>query len=196
MTDHVNTSWDRLRLRYDAPARGWTDALPLGDGRLGVMAFGGIELDRLQINDERCWSGVPHPSGTAEVRPGLDGPAVIAGARTALSVGDPAAASDLLQTLQHGHSQAYQPLADLWLEQASAPASERPGSGHRGVDAAVLQSWARPRPRHRLAPCGGMRGAGARSRLSALTSALSWCTASRRTRTGHLVGCSALCASG
>lgn len=37
---------DSLRLWYTSPAREWTDALPLGNGRIGAMVFGGVERER------------------------------------------------------------------------------------------------------------------------------------------------------
>ena len=50
----------QLKLWYDAPARQWTDALPLGNGRLGVMVFGTPAQERIQINEETIWGGGPH----------------------------------------------------------------------------------------------------------------------------------------
>ena len=40
-----------LRLWYRQPAREWTEALPIGTGRLGAMVFGGIETETLQLNE-------------------------------------------------------------------------------------------------------------------------------------------------
>lgn len=48
-----------LKLHYEKPARFWTDALPVGNGRLGAMVFGGVESDRLLLNEETLWSGMP-----------------------------------------------------------------------------------------------------------------------------------------
>jgi alpha-L-fucosidase 2 len=48
-----------LKLWYNKPAAKWTDALPLGNGRLGAMIFGGIEKDRVQFNEETLWTGEP-----------------------------------------------------------------------------------------------------------------------------------------
>lgn len=48
-----------LRLWYDEPAEQWTDALPIGNGRLGGMVFGGVEKDRIQFNEETLWTGEP-----------------------------------------------------------------------------------------------------------------------------------------
>jgi len=50
----------QLSLRYDAPAKEWTEALPLGNGRLGAMVFGGVAEEHLQINEDTLWGGGPH----------------------------------------------------------------------------------------------------------------------------------------
>jgi alpha-L-fucosidase 2 len=47
------------RLWYDKPSTKWTDALPIGNGRIGAMVFGGVEEDRIQFNEESLWSGEP-----------------------------------------------------------------------------------------------------------------------------------------
>ena len=39
-------------LWFAQPASRWIDALPLGNGRLGAMVFGGVNAERLQLNDE------------------------------------------------------------------------------------------------------------------------------------------------
>ena len=51
-------SSDALRLWYRQPAGEWTDALPVGNGRIGAMVFGLIESERIQINEESVWAGV------------------------------------------------------------------------------------------------------------------------------------------
>lgn len=45
------------RLWYRQPAPNWNEALPIGNGRIGAMVFGGIETDRLQINEDTVWTG-------------------------------------------------------------------------------------------------------------------------------------------
>jgi len=47
----------RLCLWYKQPAKQWIEALPIGNGRLGAMVFGGIETERLQLNEETIWDG-------------------------------------------------------------------------------------------------------------------------------------------
>ena len=49
-----------LTLRYDRPADYWLEALPLGNGRLGAMVYGGIASDTIQINEDTFWSGSPY----------------------------------------------------------------------------------------------------------------------------------------
>ncbi len=49
-----------LTLWYDKPANGWTEALPLGNGRLGAMIYGGDSTETIQFNEETLWSGQPH----------------------------------------------------------------------------------------------------------------------------------------
>jgi alpha-L-fucosidase 2 len=48
-----------LRLWYDKPAANWNEALPIGNGRLGAMVFGGPAQERLQLNEETVWAGGP-----------------------------------------------------------------------------------------------------------------------------------------
>ncbi|WP_045741744.1 glycoside hydrolase family 95 protein [Actinoplanes rectilineatus] len=108
------------------PARRWTDALPVGNGRLGAMCFGGTAVDRVQINDDSCWSGSP---STADGDPLLDdgeARAAIGRARTAALAGDVRTAEAEVRRAQQGYTQSYQPLVDLILEQpGSDPAVVR-----------------------------------------------------------------------
>ena len=46
-------------LWYNKPAEQWTDALPVGNGRLGAMVFGGVESERIQLNEDTLWDGGP-----------------------------------------------------------------------------------------------------------------------------------------
>lgn len=48
-----------LSLWYARPARQWVEALPIGNGRLGGMIYGGVGVDRLALNDDTLWSGGP-----------------------------------------------------------------------------------------------------------------------------------------
>ncbi len=47
-------------LWYRGPALEWTDAIPLGNGRLGAMVYGGVPREELQLNEDTLWSGGPY----------------------------------------------------------------------------------------------------------------------------------------
>jgi alpha-L-fucosidase 2 len=49
-----------LKLWYNQPASKWEEALPIGNGRLGAMVFGGVTEEHLQFNEETLWTGEPH----------------------------------------------------------------------------------------------------------------------------------------
>ena len=56
---------NKLRLWYRQPAAAWTEALPIGNGRLGAMVFGGVDQERFQLNEDTLWAGGPYdPSHT------------------------------------------------------------------------------------------------------------------------------------
>ncbi|MFV0564275.1 MAG: glycosyl hydrolase family 95 catalytic domain-containing protein [Flavobacteriaceae bacterium] len=44
-------------LWYSEPSNNWNEALPLGNGKLGVMVFGGTSSERIQLNDDSMWPG-------------------------------------------------------------------------------------------------------------------------------------------
>ena len=52
-----NNTAERLRLVYDKPARLWEETLPLGNGRIGMMPDGGVEVEQIVLNDITMWSG-------------------------------------------------------------------------------------------------------------------------------------------
>jgi alpha-L-fucosidase 2 len=49
-----------LTLWYRQPAQKWTEALPVGNGRLGAMVFGGVTNEVLQLNEDTLWAGGPY----------------------------------------------------------------------------------------------------------------------------------------
>lgn len=55
----VERIWDNsgLKLWYKQPAEKWTEALPIGNGRLGAMVFGRVDRERIQVNEESLWAG-------------------------------------------------------------------------------------------------------------------------------------------
>lgn len=60
-----------LSLWYRQPADEWVQALPVGNGRLGAMVFGGMALERLQLNEDTFFSGGPYNPLNPEARDAL-----------------------------------------------------------------------------------------------------------------------------
>lgn len=61
-----------MQVWYDRAATNWNGALPLGNGRLGAMVFGGVETERLQLNEDTLYSGYPGSRDLPlDVRPDL-----------------------------------------------------------------------------------------------------------------------------
>src|ERR1700761_8156155 len=65
-------SAQNLRLWYRQPAQIWTEALPIGNGDLGAMIFGGVEEDHLQLNVSTFWTGQPRSYQRADAGQYLD----------------------------------------------------------------------------------------------------------------------------
>jgi alpha-L-fucosidase 2 len=97
-------------LWYRTPATHWTEALPIGNGRLGAMVFGGITNERLQLNEETLWSGHPRDCDNPGARDYL--PQV----RDAVIAGDYARADELSRHMQGPYNQSYLPMGDLHIE--------------------------------------------------------------------------------
>ena len=45
---------------YDHPAKTWTQALPVGNGKIGAMVYGNVAAERIQLNEESIWAGQPN----------------------------------------------------------------------------------------------------------------------------------------
>jgi alpha-L-fucosidase 2 len=54
------------KLSYNKPATKWTEALPIGNGRLGAMVFGNPIIEQLQLNEETIWAGQPNNNANPE----------------------------------------------------------------------------------------------------------------------------------
>ncbi len=52
------------QLRYHRPAKGWLEALPIGNSHLGAMVYGKTDTEEIQLNEETFWSGSPHDNNS------------------------------------------------------------------------------------------------------------------------------------
>ena len=101
---------NNLTLWYTNPAQKWTDALPVGNGRLGGMVFGGIQQERIQLNEESVWAGSPINNNNPGAKSHLKE------IQTAIFNGDYKSADDLSNKYLVGtppNVRSYQPLGDL-----------------------------------------------------------------------------------
>tara|TARA_R110002124_G_scaffold63350_4_gene172875 strand:+ start:2865 stop:5114 length:2250 start_codon:yes stop_codon:yes gene_type:complete len=126
-------------LWYATPALEWTDALPLGNGRLGAMVFGGVGREELQLNEATLWSGGPYQPTNPEAQPNL------AAVRELIFAGryEEAQALANRHLMAMPHSQmSYQPAGNVFLDFAHEAAA---GSYRRSLDldtAIVCSSYA------------------------------------------------------
>ncbi len=102
-----------LKLWYKQPAAKWVEALPLGNGQLGAMVFGGVEEELLQLNESSLWSGGPVKT---HVNPAA--PEYLAQIRQALlKDSDYTRADQLTKKMQGLYSESYMPMGDLLISQ-------------------------------------------------------------------------------
>lgn len=99
------------QLWYSQPAQLWEEALPIGNGRLGGMVFGGIQHDRIQLNEDTLWSGKPREtvnrSSVAE----------LSKVRELILDEQLEEAQSIINTHMLGQdTEGYQPAGDLWVD--------------------------------------------------------------------------------
>lgn len=117
-------------LRFAGPATAWTEALPVGNGRIGAMLFGGATHERIQINDATAWSGGPEAEFAAERLQPHEARRWLAQARRAVEQRDWTGADRALRRLQHRHSQTFLPFADLDIAVTSSAGIDEPVIDH------------------------------------------------------------------
>ena len=102
-----------LKLWYTKPAKLWTEALPLGNGRLGAMVFGGVEDELIQLNESSYWTGGP-------VRTNVNPKAyenLLLARKALFEQEDYAKANSFAKKMQGYYSESYLPLGDLKIHQ-------------------------------------------------------------------------------
>lgn len=102
-----------LSLWYRQPASRWEEALPVGNGNLGAMIFGGVSTERIQLNEDTLWSGGPYDPTNPEAIQYL--PKV----RDLIFAGKYEEAQTMADELMAGKPrflQSYVTLGDLYLE--------------------------------------------------------------------------------
>lgn len=103
------------KLWYNQPARAFEESLPIGNGKLGALTYGGADKDSLYLNDITLWTGTP-------VNPNEGGDAYkwIPKIREALFKEDYKTADSLQHYVQGHNSEYYQPLGLLQIKDANS----------------------------------------------------------------------------
>jgi alpha-L-fucosidase 2 len=109
------TSPSGMKIWFNKPAETWNEALPVGNGRLGAMIFGGIGKERIQLNEESVWTGQQRWDANPEALKNL--PKV----RRLLFEGkyieaEELAQSRILGSFKRDNASSYQTLGDLTLD--------------------------------------------------------------------------------
>lgn len=108
----LNFAQKQYKLWYEKPANEWVEALPLGNGKIGAMVFGGIEKEIIQLNEGSLWSGGPQKHN---VNPKAY--QYLAPLRTALAAEDYPKVNELCRKMQGNYSESFLPMADLEIKQ-------------------------------------------------------------------------------
>ncbi|KAI3875983.1 hypothetical protein MKX03_026219 [Papaver bracteatum] len=122
------TSSDPLKVQFAAPAKHWTNAAPIGNGRLGAMVWGGVVSETLQLNEDTLWTGVPLDYTNSEA------PKALAEVRKLVDEGEYVKATEAAFQLSDKPSDVYQLLGDIKLEFDDSHVSYTEESYRRELD--------------------------------------------------------------
>ena len=118
-------------LWYRQPAETWNDALPVGNGRMGAMVFGGVASERIQFNESTVWTGEPHDyshKGAVKFLPQL---------RELLFAGHQKEAEDLAMRESMSEpvrQKAYQAFGDVLIDFGGLPPGAAPANYRRSLN--------------------------------------------------------------
>lgn len=98
-----------LTLWYRQPATQWLEALPVGNGHLGAMMYGGVAEEVLQLNEDTLWAGEPYDSNNYGAAPYLEAVRKLVFARKYVE------ADEVARHMQGPRNQPYEPLGNLHL---------------------------------------------------------------------------------
>ena len=113
-------------MKYDREAANFNEALPLGNGHIGAMVYGGVTDDLINLNEATLWGG-----SHVDNNPQPDGPDLLRQVREALFAEDWEGARKLLVPLQGPNASAFLPMGNLHIRQTyPAPRGPVDGSGN------------------------------------------------------------------
>jgi len=122
---------------YNKPASYFEDALPIGNGKMGGMVYGGVQQERISLNESTLWAGYPvDPNMNRDAKNYL--PLI----REALFAGDYKKADSLTRFIQGKFSASYAPLGNLFIDFGTKDATQykRQLDFNTGVHSVSFQS--------------------------------------------------------
>ncbi|GGA20018.1 glycoside hydrolase family 95 protein [Paenibacillus physcomitrellae] len=115
-----NQEW---KLYYNRPASCWEEALPVGNGRIGGMVYGGTAQEKIALNEDTLWSGFPRDQANYEAIRYLKQ------ARELIFSGEYKQAEELMNRhMLGGRTESYLPVGHLHLEHPEAAGEIQPGA--------------------------------------------------------------------
>ena len=135
ITGNLLAQQKTLVLWYHKPAKEWNEALPVGNGRLGAMIFGGTSEELIQLNEQSLWTG-----GPVDLNPNPDAPKYLQPVREALFKDSIGQAVRLLQKMQGPDTEMYQPLGNIVIKQKLAG---EPSAYYRDLNISTATSTTR-----------------------------------------------------
>jgi len=124
-------SQNDLKLWYNKPSHAWTDALPLGNGRLGAMVYGIPQSDTIQINEDTFWSGSPYQNVNPEAKTALKTIQKLIDEGSYVEAQKLALAKIIADKNITSHGQVYESIGNLVLK---FPGHEHYGNFYRDLD--------------------------------------------------------------
>ncbi|MED6170664.1 Alpha-L-fucosidase 2 [Stylosanthes scabra] len=118
-----------LRVTFSEAATYWTDALPIGNGRLGAMIWGGVSSELIQLNEDTLWTGTPPANYTNNTAP-----IELAQVRKLVHNRNYSGATQEALKLTGHHTARYQLLGDIKLEFDDSHAAYSKESYYRELD--------------------------------------------------------------
>ena len=118
-----------MKFWYRQAAREWEEALPIGNGRVGGMVFGGAQKERIALNEDTLWSGYPRDHNDSRVKDALGE------ARRLVFAEKYVEAEQLIADKMCGaFTESYQPLGDLFLNILDIDGAAEPDCYRRELD--------------------------------------------------------------
>ncbi|KAF2294916.1 hypothetical protein GH714_027009 [Hevea brasiliensis] len=128
---------NRLKITFNGPAKSWTDAIPIGNGRLGAMVWGGVPSEIIQLNEDTLWTGTPSDYTNP------DAPEALSEVRNLVDNGKYTEATEAAVKLFGNTTEVYQLLGDVKLEfdDSHIPYSEETYHRELDLDTATARIW-------------------------------------------------------